>query len=100
MPTMHESNDLLKCNDHAIGNRDTPLELVLALQTVREFWAHDALDDLIVASLFAHGLPLLFLCSSISFHFTMCDVTDVLPPRPMKTSPYLLFPFPSAVFSH
>ena len=57
---MNESNDLPQGNNHAIANRDTPLELALALQTVPEFWAHDVLDDMIVAPLFAHGLPCSF----------------------------------------
>src|SRR5947209_10720857 len=57
---MHESNDLLEGNNHAIGNRHTPLEFALTLQTMGDFWTHDALDGLRVSLLFAHCLPFLF----------------------------------------
>ena len=62
---MNESNHLLEGNDHAIGNRDTPLQLALTLQTMGEFWTHDALNGLRVAFLFAHWLPLLFLFATV-----------------------------------
>jgi hypothetical protein len=62
---MNESNHLRQGNDHAIGNRDTPLQLALTLQTMGEFWTHDALNGLSISLLFAHWLPLLFFFATI-----------------------------------
>ncbi|SRR5712692_6086526 len=59
--TVNYPYHLLERDDGSIGNRDTPLELALTLQTLRDLWTHDALDDLLVDLLFAHWLALPFL---------------------------------------
>ncbi len=81
---MHESNDLLEGNDHAIGNRNTPLELALTLHTMGEFWTHDAFDSLRVSLLFAHWLPPA-LCYSSSWYLIIYGCTEVLPARSQKS---------------
>src|SRR2546422_10888188 len=61
---MNESNDLLEGHNDSIGNRDTPLELALTLQTMAYLWTQYALDHLMVDLLFAHGLSSLFLLAT------------------------------------
>ena len=63
---MNDSHDLLEGNDHPVWNGDTPLQFVVALQTMGDLWTEDTLDCLIVGLLFAHSPSLLFLSAPAS----------------------------------